>query len=178
MWWTTVLTIPTKIKESTEKPLYSWKKKDISSQLQRLLYLRKKPRIQFTCLFIHTVLFLHPEARLRWDDNAVLLRSFSEKAGLLLIRKTTCSFFPVLSTSSIWFTIFMLIWLLKKSFATAPMMPNVTMQDSGITQLLCAFCLPVYVFQQQWFNMILLSKGWEHSWNQPHINYRLFEGAV
>lgn len=103
---------------------------------------KKTTRVRFTCLFICTVLILHPEAWLRCDGDAFLLHNFSENAGLLLIRNTTCSFFPVLSTSSIWFTIFMSIWLLKKSFATAPMMPKITVEDNGITHLPCAYaCL-------------------------------------
>ena len=61
----------------------------------------------------------------RWavGDRASFTALLSGSATCCVTRKTTCSFFPVLSTSSVWCTISIVIVLLKKSLATAPIIP-------------------------------------------------------
>ena len=64
--------------------------------------------------------------------ESLLLHITFENVGFWVTRNTTCSFFPVLSSSSIWLTISIVISLLKKSFATASMIP-VEMGNSRFT---------------------------------------------
>lgn len=60
----------------------------------------------------------------------VLLLDLASVAGHCVTKKTTCSFFPVLSSSSSWLTISIVISLSKKSLATAPIIP---VGDSVVT---------------------------------------------
>lgn len=55
---------------------------------------------------------------------AVIGPSVARALGCSDTRKTTCSFFPVLSSSSSWLTTSIVISLSKKSLATAPIIPS------------------------------------------------------